>query len=48
MKANDTQIGGLATAQEIKLTDYAFIRDVEVIAGIWDLTIKDTKRVILF
>ena len=33
MKANDTQAGGIATAENIKLTDYAFIRDVEDIAG---------------
>ena len=35
MKANDTQAGGQAIAQNIKLTDYTFIRDVEDIAGTW-------------
>ena len=37
MKANGTQVGGIATAQNIKLTDYTFIRDVEDIAGTWAL-----------
>ena len=33
MKSNETQAGSLAAAQNIKLTDYTFIRDVEDIAG---------------
>ena len=37
MKTNETQAGGLATAQQsIKLTDNMFIRDVDDIPGTWN------------